>query len=405
MDIKNLHLENIGPFKIADLEFTPITEGEDKPIIIITGENGTGKSIIIDAIRSLFLGITDDIERDITAENNFKIIADLEIDHSTSINLMSNGKNTNGKIDTNNYEFNKLFSSHSQSKYEGQFVINYWSSKLSHDKFNISHIETPVTKNFLHHSLSGIHTNVEVTKLITFFDYLSDSKDKSEKLIGVKMYDLIKKIIESSIHEGHLSHISRTKLQPIISINNREISLDKLSSGNLYLIQRLIHLLKQMYACSIINNIPINDIQLISGLLLIDEAENHLHPKWQKTFLKSLNSLFPNLQIIVTTHSPFIVSSVENARIYVCKSETDFSIVVEETDFYSNKPVEEILLSPLFNTSNFNVEISELLSKRKDAIQEKNAEEIKRIESLLLNKNPEYFNYLNIEEILKTIKK
>jgi cysteinyl-tRNA synthetase len=62
-------------------------------------------------------------------------------------------------------------------------------------------------------------------------------------------------------------------------------------------------------------------------------------------------------------------------------------------------------MSPLFNTNNFNEEISELMRKRKEAVAQSNWAEIDRIEKMLLKKNPEYFNYLNIEQLIQAIKK
>lgn len=219
------------------------------------------------------------------------------------------------------------------------------------------------------------------------------------------MYEVLEEIINLSLGEGKLSHISRINLTPILIIRNKQASIDKLSSGNLYLIQRFASVLKQIYSICVLNKLLVSDYMKVQGVILIDEAENHLHPKWQKVFLNNILRLFPNLQLIVTTHSPFIVSSVENAKIFVCKSETEYSVVKEETDLYSNKPVEEILMSPLFNTSNFNSEITELLKKRKEALVNKDDRELQQIEEELLKKNPEYFNYLNIEEIIKSIKK
>jgi predicted ATP-binding protein involved in virulence len=214
----------------------------------------------------------------------------------------------------------------------------------------------------------------------------------------------LEEIINLSIANGRLSHVSRINLQPIIKIGENEITLDKLSSGNLYLIQRFASLLSQVYAVCVINDIPIDAYKKIKGVLLIDEAENHLHPKWQKVFLQNIQKLFPALQIIVSTHSPFIVSSVSNCRVYVCKSKIDYSVVEEETNFYTNKPIEEILSSPLFDTRNFNTEISNLLALRKQAVRDKNDKEVTRIEQALLDINPEYFDYLNLDAILKSIK-
>ena len=385
MRIHNLTLKNIGPFEEAYLEFIgPDDNTEKPPVIIITGENGTGKTIVIDAIRALFYGGAKNIERDVTASNDFLIQSEINLHEQAIIILVSSAKHKNGDLETNSWDFNKFFSTSFTPKYKDNFVLNYWTSKLSNDAFIIKNIEAPITKEFLRDSLSGIHLNTDVTKLITFFDYLSDSKDEKEKKVGAKIYSIIKKIIDLSITDGHLSHVSRTQLQPKISVKGKEISLDKLSSGNLYIIQRFIFLLKQMYAVHINHGVPIEEITQIPGLIFIDEAENHLHPKWQKVFLNNLLEIFPNIQIIITTHSPFIVSSVENARIYVCSSEGDGSVIKEETDFYRNKPIEEILMSPLFNTNNFNAEISELMSERKKAIASRDNSKADAIEEKLL---------------------
>lgn len=52
------------------------------------------------------------------------------------------------------------------------------------------------------------------------------------------------------------------------------------------------------------------DVLGSSGIVLIDEIDLHLHPRWQQTILTDLRETFPNIQFIVSTHSPQIVSSV-----------------------------------------------------------------------------------------------
>ena len=54
----------------------------------------------------------------------------------------------------------------------------------------------------------------------------------------------------------------------------------------------------------------------IPGIVMIDEIETHLHLKMQREILPLLTTLFPNIQLIVTTHSPFVLSSLENAVAY-----------------------------------------------------------------------------------------
>ena len=51
-------------------------------------------------------------------------------------------------------------------------------------------------------------------------------------------------------------------------------------------------------------------------ILFLDEVDIHLHPKWQRRILPAIQKLLPNAQIFVTTHSPFVVGSVDNAWIY-----------------------------------------------------------------------------------------
>ena len=49
---------------------------------------------------------------------------------------------------------------------------------------------------------------------------------------------------------------------------------------------------------------------------MIDEIEAHLHLELQKKIMPILTGIFPNIQFIVTTHSPFILNSIENTVIY-----------------------------------------------------------------------------------------
>ena len=58
------------------------------------------------------------------------------------------------------------------------------------------------------------------------------------------------------------------------------------------------------------------------GIVLIDEIETHLHLELQKLILPMLTKLFPNIQFIVSTHSPFVINSIENATIFDLEKKT-----------------------------------------------------------------------------------
>ncbi|MEI6141511.1 MAG: AAA family ATPase [Mariniphaga sp.] len=407
MRILNLQIKNIGPFLEGNIDFIAKDDNMSKPpVTIITGENGTGKTIILDTIRALFLGDAYKMERNIVRkEEDFSCSMTLFNGQKSEV-ISSNKLGSDNRLELNRHGLRTRFFINQKYDSSWNWVINYWTSKLSTDSFEVKNLVVPVLENLYINSLSGIHQNIEVAQLICFFDYLKTSENEEERVVGEKLFDIVKKIVKLSLIDGEFKYVARKTLEPIVLQTGQEVSLDKLSSGNLYLIQRMVSLLGKMYSVHVINNNPIDDLCKTSGILLIDEAENHLHPKWQKTFIKSIQEIFPNLQIIVTTHSPFIVSSIENAKIFVCQSKGNHAIITDETDIYSNKPIDEILLSPLFGiTYPFNKEISDLLQKRKIAISEKKFSKRNQIEDTLKQINPQYFSFFDVDTLLEDLTK
>ena len=60
-----------------------------------------------------------------------------------------------------------------------------------------------------------------------------------------------------------------------------------------------------------------NTIKKTPGIVLIDEIDQHLHPKWQRSILKSLMKIFPKVQFIVTTHSPSVIASAISSQLII----------------------------------------------------------------------------------------
>lgn len=69
--------------------------------------------------------------------------------------------------------------------------------------------------------------------------------------------------------------------------------------------------------------------------VVIDEAENHLHPSMQRTLLPKLLSAFPHVKFIISTHSPLIVTSVEDSSVYVLRYDEDKKVRSYLLDFTS----------------------------------------------------------------------
>jgi hypothetical protein len=51
------------------------------------------------------------------------------------------------------------------------------------------------------------------------------------------------------------------------------------------------------------------------AIVLVDEIDLHLHPKWQRSLIGFLSKRFPNTQFIVTAHSPLVVQAASNANV------------------------------------------------------------------------------------------
>ena len=83
-----------------------------------------------------------------------------------------------------------------------------------------------------------------------------------------------------------------------------------------------------------------------TGIILIDEVDMHLHPKWQQSILKDLCIAFPNLQFIVTTHSPQVISSVEPRNIRILDKS---KVYLPETSTYGAESAR--ILQEIFGTA------------------------------------------------------
>ncbi|MDE0218323.1 MAG: AAA family ATPase [Spirochaetaceae bacterium] len=72
----------------------------------------------------------------------------------------------------------------------------------------------------------------------------------------------------------------------------------------------------------------------VEGVVLVDEIDLHLHPRWQRVALPRLRNAFPRLQLVVTTHSPQVLSSVENRQVrrLVDGALQEYPVLVEGRD-------------------------------------------------------------------------
>ncbi|MFH1220204.1 MAG: AAA family ATPase [Candidatus Eisenbacteria bacterium] len=84
------------------------------------------------------------------------------------------------------------------------------------------------------------------------------------------------------------------------------------------------------------------------AVCLVDEIDLHLHPRWQRTLMKHLSERFPNVQFIVTAHSPLFVQAAEDANLVVLRREKDRVRIDNDVERIKGWRVDQLLTSDLF---------------------------------------------------------
>lgn len=106
-----------------------------------------------------------------------------------------------------------------------------------------------------------------------------------------------------------------------------------------------------------------HDVFKEHGVVLIDEIDQHLHPRWQLTIVKKLRKLFPNIQFIMTTHSPVIILGSSDDAIFFRVERQEGSTTVSEP--YYRSSMDKMMLNTLITSSLFNLDTAAM---RPDAL-------------------------------------
>lgn len=110
----------------------------------------------------------------------------------------------------------------------------------------------------------------------------------------------------------------------------------------------------------------------VEGIVLIDELETHLHIELQKKILPFLTKFFPEIQFIITTHSPYILTSVSNAKCYDLENRVE----LENLSFYSSDELAE----GYFNADEYSEELKFRIKRYQQLMEKKNPTEDERAE-------------------------
>lgn len=102
-------------------------------------------------------------------------------------------------------------------------------------------------------------------------------------------------------------------------------------------------------------------------LLLLDEVDIHLHPSWQRKVLPIVQRVFPNAQIIASTHSPFVVASAEDAQVITLKLDNGVSSVEQVGTSQAGVSYSAVLHSIFGIDSEFDIETEKIFKEFHEA--------------------------------------
>ena len=91
-----------------------------------------------------------------------------------------------------------------------------------------------------------------------------------------------------------------------------DLQVDQLSGGYKAVLSVVADIAKRMSLANPDSSNPLEE----EAVILIDELDLHLHPRWQKTIVEDLKRTFPNCQFIISTHSPFIIQSLDAGELF-----------------------------------------------------------------------------------------
>lgn len=279
------------------------------------------------------------------------------------------------------YKINLHFS-HQTEVYEsiqnGKFILAYFQAKRG----NIVNIPTTVTKQAfqpkymttpdLNKTFVQYMVNIHTEKM-----YAKDENDNKGVEKIEKWFENFENSLKNLFDKDDLKlKFYRKEFNFKIEYENKSFGLNELSDGYSSILSILTELILRMDAL----DTKAYDIQ---GVILVDEIETHLHVELQKKILPFFTSFFPKLQFIVTTHSPFVLSSLSNA--VICDLEK--RVITQDLSAYSY----ESLVDSYFDIDKYSDEVKKNVA-RYEILAMSNKSELNENEIIELLELKDYFS-------------
>ncbi|NVN94079.1 MAG: AAA family ATPase [Bacteroidetes bacterium] len=392
--ITNIFVENSR--NIKDLEI-PLSN-DRRQHLILTGKNGSGKTSLLLEINKFLAKIDDSRFQHITNQRNLQKEVEQQLINANLSKVQKFNLETT-LIEVQNWFLSFggtqiKFSGNEKTIFEksqkGEFLLAFFDSKR-HTNLNIP---KGINKINLRkkYSLNEKANSNFIQYIVNLKADRSFARDDNEKEVVEKidkwferLENRLKQIFDVSNLELRFNRKSYNF--DIITNNNTPFNFNNLSDGYSAIISIVTELLLRMEA----HEVKTYDLE---GIVIIDEIETHLHVDLQKKILPFLTDFFPKLQFIVSTHSPFVLSSLSNTTI--CDLET--RTVTTDLSGYSY----DALIESYFQTDKYSEEIKSKIIEfdKLTSLKEKTNEQLELIR-ILRNYFAHTPKYLSNELLVK----
>lgn len=394
--MNNIFISNIEISKVRHLSDISIPLSEEKiKHMIFTGKNGSGKTSVLEAI-SCYLNAVATLDRIESKKERLHFyqdkVSELEKKNDTSTEIIeatkhlnlyqSQLKAINGGVDI---AFNMPIKEIRCFYEKGQFIMAYYKAERIFEAEKPKHVEKIELKE--KYSIDESPRKVFVKYLLDLrvTEALARTNGKNEKADEIKAWFVeFEKLLQDIFDDKTMTLVFKEEdFSFWIKAKDREpFDFNTLSSGFAAVLDIIVDIIVRMER----KTEKAFDFNL-PGIVLIDEIETHLHIDLQKTILKLLTKIFPNIQFIVSTHSPFILNSLDNAVIY----DLEKNVLVE--DGLTNIPYAGIV-EGYFDVSTLSTSLEEKFERyknivKKDVITDEDIDEITKLE-MYLDEIPDY---------------
>lgn len=328
--LNTVKIENYGPIKeveIADIPFS-------SQWIFLTGENGTGKTSILRAITICICnkGIKSE-PQDLPTKIN------LELYTSSSSKIVHTYSSLDSFSTINNNPIVNGFAAYGQSRLQ----TNYRQEKNKMDVDNLTS--------------SIFDENACLIDLQYQFDKWARKKNTKYRKRRNYITEILIDILPNLYNINFNDKVEEEYITTYIEKDNdgetfRKVTFNKLASGLKSLIAMIGDILIRLYK----QQPSIDDPSEFTGIVLIDEIDIHLHPKLQKSIVQQLTKTFPQIQFIVSTHSPIpFLGAPHNSRIFKIERNSKEGVKAKRLDQFlelGSLLPNTILTSPIFGLEN-----------------------------------------------------